>query len=115
MSRSPNAAAGHLVVITTWPLGPPGHSPSRSVTSARSSRISAQARLVWASQETKRAAATSASSAGSPASTVFAACAKPVMTDSWRAAFTQTRTSAARLFHIAWANATASCVLPVPP
>ena len=46
---------------------------------------------------------------------MFAACAKPVTTESRVAAFTQTRTSAVRLFHMAWANSTASCVLPVPP
>ena len=46
---------------------------------------------------------------------MFAACAKPVTIDSRLAAFTQTRTSTARVFHMAWANSTASCVLPVPP
>jgi hypothetical protein len=76
---------------------------------------SAHGRLVCASQETKRAAAASAPSPGLLASTVFAACAKPVMIDSALAAFTQTRTSTRRPFHSAWVNSTASCVLPVPP
>ena len=77
--------------------------------------ISAHGRRVRASQDTKRAAAVSAPSSGWLASTVFAAWAKPVMTDSRLAAFTQTRISTARVFHMAWANSTASCVLPVPP
>ena len=77
--------------------------------------ISAHGRLVCASQETKRAAAASAPSPGLLASTVFAACAKPVMTDSALVAVTQTRTSTSPPFHSAWANSTASCVLPVPP
>jgi len=77
--------------------------------------ISAQGRRVWASQDTKRAAATSAFSSGALASTALAASAKPEMTDSELAPVTQTRTSTARVFHMAWANSTASCVLPVPP
>ena len=77
--------------------------------------ISAHGRLVCASQDTKRAAAASAPSPGLLASTMFAACAKPVITDSALVAVTQTRTSTSRPFHMAWANSTASCVLPVPP
>ena len=103
------------MVITTRPDAPEGHSSSRSLSSARSSRISAHGRLVRASQDTKRAAAVSAPSPGSLASTVFAAWANPVMTDSRLAAATQTRTSTARVFHMAWVNSTASWVLPVPP
>ena len=76
---------------------------------------SAHGRLVWASQETNLAAAVSAPSSGWLASTVFAAWAKPVMTDSRLAAFTQIRISTAREFHMAWVNSTASWVLPVPP
>ena len=77
--------------------------------------ISAHGRRVRASQDAKRAAAASAPSSGAVASTVFAARAKPAMTDSELAPVTQTRTSTARVFHMAWANSTASCVLPVPP
>jgi len=77
--------------------------------------ISAHGRLVCASQETKRAAVASALSPGLLASTVLAACAKPVMIDSELVAVTQTRTSTSRPFHMVWANSTASCVLPVPP
>ena len=112
---SSNAAAGSRVVITTRPDAPAGHSPSRSLSSARSSRTRAHGRRVWASQATKRAAAVSAPSSGRLASTVSAARAKPVMTDSRLATVTQTRISTAWVFHMAWANSTASCVLPVPP
>ncbi len=75
----------------------------------------AHGRLVWASQETNLAAAVSAPSVGWLASTVLAAWAKPVMTDSRLAALTQIRISTVRVFHIAWVNSTASWVLPVPP
>ena len=109
------ASAGSRVVISVRPDAPPGHRSSRSATSFRSSMISAHGRLVCASQETKRAAAASAPSPGLLASTVFAACAKPVMIDSALVAVTQTRTSTSRPFHSAWVNSTASCVLPVPP
>ncbi len=111
----PNAVPGSLVVTSTRPAAPAGHSSSRSLSSARSSRISAHGRLVRSSQDTNRAAASSAPSSSWTASTTLAACAKPVTTESRLAAFTQTRTSTARLFHMAWANSTASCVLPVPP
>ena len=77
--------------------------------------ISAHGRRVRASQDMKRSAAISALSSGRLASTVFAAWAKPAMTDSELAPVTQTRTSTARVFHMAWANSTASCVFPVPP
>ena len=77
--------------------------------------ISAHGCRVRASQDTKRAAAISAPSSGGLASTMFAAWAKPAMTDSALAALTQTSTSTARVFHMVWANSTASCVLPVPP
>ena len=77
--------------------------------------IRAHGRLVCASQATNRAAAASAPSPAGPASTMFAACAKPVSTASALVAVTQTRTSTSRPFHMAWANSTASCVLPVPP
>ena len=76
---------------------------------------SAHGRLVWASQDTNLTAAVSAPSSGWLASTVFAACAKPVMTDSRLAALTQIKISTARVFHMAWVNSTASWVLPVPP
>ena len=75
----------------------------------------AHGRLVWASQETNLAAAVSAPSSGWLASTVLAAWAKPVMTDSRLAALTQIRISTVRVFHMAWVNSTASWVLPVPP
>ena len=102
-------------MIRIRPAGPAGHRLSRSARSARSSMTSAHGRLVWASQETKRAAATSAPSPGWLASTVLAACAKPVRTASALVAVTQTRTSTSRPFHMAWVNSTASWVLPVPP
>ncbi len=63
----------------------------------------------------KRSAAVSADIAASAAPTVTAACAKPVMIASWLVAGTQTSASTARAPHSAWVNATASCVLPVPP
>ena len=68
-----------------------------------------------ASQPMKRSAAASADSAASAAPTVLAACAKPVMIASRLVAETQTSASTARASHSAWVNATASCVLPVPP
>jgi hypothetical protein len=77
--------------------------------------IRAHGRSVCVSQDTNRAAATSAPSDAKPASTMLAACAKPVSTASALVAVTQTRTSTSRPFHMAWANSTASCVLPVPP
>ena len=77
--------------------------------------ISAHGLWVRASQATKRAAAISPPMSGALASTMFAAWAKPAMTDSELAPVTQTRTSTVWVFHMAWANSTASCVLPVPP
>ena len=76
---------------------------------------SAHGRVVCASHETNLAAAVSAPSSGWLASTVFAAWAKPVMTDSRLAALTQIKISTARVFHMVWVNSTASWVLPVPP
>jgi len=63
----------------------------------------------------KRPAAASAGSAWPAAPTVLAACAKPVTIASRLVAGTQTSTSTARAPHSAWLNATAICVLPVPP
>ena len=107
-AASSNALAGSLLVIRTRPDAPDGHRSSRSLSSARSSMISAHGRLVWASQETNLAAAVSATSSGWLASTVLAAWAKPVMTDSRLAALTQIRTSTVRVFHMACVNSTAS-------
>src|SRR5580700_10152852 len=56
-SLASNVSAGSRVVIRIRPASSPGHSSSRSATSARSSMTSAHGRLVCASQETKRAAA----------------------------------------------------------
>jgi hypothetical protein len=109
------AVSGSRVVMTTCPAGPAGHRPARSSRLARSSRISAQGRRVCASQVMKPAAAASAPRPGSAAPTAPAAWANPVTIASWLLAETQTSASTARAVHSAWVNATASCVLPVPP
>ncbi len=77
--------------------------------------MSAHGCLVYASQPMKRSAAASAVSAWSAAPTVLAACANPVMIASRLVAETQASASTTRAPHRAWVNATAICVLPVPP
>ena len=104
-------ASASGVVTRTLPAGPPGHRPSRSAASRRSSSTTSQGRAVWAIQPVNRAATSPAGPAGSMP-TAAAASTYPDSTEARLLASTQASRFTWPLRHRCPARKAASWVLP---
>src|SRR5580658_158414 len=114
-SARPATVAGQLVLTSSLPVAPRGHSPSRSVVSWRSSNTSSHSRLVSPSQPAKRAATDSAVPVGAIPVAATDASTYPDSTDARLVAEIQISASMARDRHSDSAVMAAIWVLPEAP